>query len=113
MALNIGSSLLTKQDGLYGLQARYLHLTQYSTAAKKTFLNEFEGCDSDYEQDNSNSDIRTAGYNQHQAAFVPKNGIGRLAESLRDKKLVKYRFQVFGPLNSIDTLVSFPPPNDL
>ena len=43
MLLNIGSSLLTKQDGLYGLQARYLHMTQHSTAAKKTFLNEFEG----------------------------------------------------------------------
>ena len=136
MALNIGSSLLTKQDGLYGMQARFLHLTQHSTAAKKTFLNEFEGkkqkktflhekttfshtpsplpkgCDSDYEQDNSNNDIRTAGYTavtngERGTVYEPKNGIGRLAESISNKKSVKYRFQVFGPLNTIDTLVSF------
>ena len=70
----------------------------------------FTGFDSDTEQDNSIDDVDVARFttvvNNSVRVKVPKNGIGQLAESIKDKKMVRYCFQLFGPLNTIDTLVN-------
>ena len=82
--------------------ARILYQTEYSRASKKTYLKTFEGYDSDsdeeYDVDVSKSFIEST--TNGVKTYAAKNGCGRRAFMLKDKKTVTVRIQLFSCFSS-------------
>lgn len=116
ISINLGEALLTRFDQNYSLMARILYQTEYSKASKTSYLKDFEGYDSDAEED-YNADVKLS-YNSETTTTdgtptttytTPKNGCGRRAAMLTDKKTVTVRIQLFSCLSSFSGLI----PNDV
>ena len=96
--------------------ARILYQTEYSKAAKKTYLKDFEAYDSDSEEE-YDADVKKAFDSESTTTDgtttitygKPKNGCGRRAVMIRDKKTVTVRVQLFSCLSSFSGLI----PNDV
>ena len=96
--------------------ARILYQTEYSRASKRTYLKDFEGYDSDSEEE-YDADVKNAFNSQETTTDgrttttygTPKNGCGRRAVMIKDKNTITVRLQLFSCLSSFSGLI----PNDV
>ena len=104
LTINLGSCDLFRDNGFYALLARYNFLTNYTKAARKTFLQTFEGAFDDIgEQQKTNiaECYDTAADNTK----TPNNTQGHIAESMLNKKEHTSIIKLYSPLERISSYI--------
>ena len=103
--LNMGCCEIARIERDYSLISRFRYLNQFTNESKKTFLNFYESCHQEEDDEKRETDISKC----FNSDGTPKNSQGRIAQTLYNGKKTKHFFQVMSPLAEFKSLI----PNNL